>query len=121
MADIIIRKAKKDYVCDVCGHIICAGEEYLDKVITHDGKAVRHERYHDECPYVDDVKQNKFINKLLNSIDMIAVNTVDHHRKYHVIGLAISFSGIQVELLDWNWNRVPDVPIKTFLEVYDYE
>lgn len=50
MADIIIRKAKKDYVCDVCGHIIHAGEEYLDKVITHDGKAVRHERYHDECP-----------------------------------------------------------------------
>ena len=120
MSNIIIRKAKKDYVCDVCGHIIHAGEEYLDEIITHDGKAVRHERYHDECPYADNAKQNKFIHKLLDSKDMIAKNTVDHC-KYHVTGLTVSFSGIYVELLDWQWMKVPDVPIKTFLEVFNYE
>ena len=120
MADIIIRKAKKDYVCDVCGHIIHAGDEYLDKVITHDGKAVRHERYHDECPHVDDAKQNKFIHKLLNSKDMLAIN-LNNFDKFHVTGLAVGVTGIHVEMADWGWNRVPDVFIKTFLEEYDYE
>lgn len=48
--NIVIRTAKKDYVCDCCNRIIHAGEEYLDKVILNDGKRVRHERYHDECP-----------------------------------------------------------------------
>lgn len=120
MADIIIRVAKKDYVCSVCGHIIKEGEEYLDKVILHDGKRVRHERYHDECPYADDIKQHKFIHKLLDSKDIIAENTVDNC-KYHVTGLSTSTSGIHVELLDWDWHRVPDVPIKTFVEFYKYE
>lgn len=53
MNNVIIRIAKKDYVCSVCKHIIRAGEEYLDNVILHDGTAVRHERYHDECPVED--------------------------------------------------------------------
>lgn len=50
MNNIIIRKAKQDYVCDCCGHIIRTDTEYLDKVILNTGKVVRHERYHDECP-----------------------------------------------------------------------
>lgn len=48
--DIIIRKAKKDYVCMCCNHVIKAGEQYLDRIIFSYGKAVRHDRYHDECP-----------------------------------------------------------------------
>ena len=119
MADIIIRKAKKDYVCDVCGHIIHAGEEYLDKVITHDGKAVRHERYHDECPYADDTKTSKFIRAFISSKDMIAENMLTHD-KFHVTSINNGME-LKVGLLDWEWNKVPDVPIKMFLEVYDYE
>ena len=49
-ANIVIRTAKKDYVCGCCNRIIRAGTEYLDKVTLNDGKCVRHERYHDECP-----------------------------------------------------------------------
>lgn len=119
MADIIIRKAKKDYVCEVCGHIIRAGEEYLDKVITHDGKAVHHERYHDECPYADDAKQHKFIRKFLESKDMIAENMLTHD-KFHVTSIT-NGSKHCVGLCYWDWNIAPDVPIKTFLEIYDYE
>lgn len=119
MADIIIRKAKKDYVCDVCGHVIRAGEEYLDKVITHDGKVVRHERYHDECPYANDVKQHKFIHKFLSSKGMIAYNVITHD-KFHVISI-INKLELAVGLLDWDWHKVPDVPIKTFLENYQYD
>lgn len=120
MTDIIIRKAKKDYVCDCCGHIIHAGEEYLDKIITHDGKAVRHERYHDECPYSDDAKEHKFICKFLKSKDMIAENMLTHD-KFHIINIT-NVPTLSVGLIDWEWHRVPDVlPIKKFLEVYSYE
>lgn len=48
----MIRKARNDYVCECCGHIIRAGSEYLDKVILNNGKCVQHSRYHDECPKV---------------------------------------------------------------------
>lgn len=51
MSNIIIRTAKKDYVCDMCGHIIHKDSEYLDKLILNSNKGyVIHERYHDECP-----------------------------------------------------------------------
>jgi len=119
MADIIIRAAKKDYVCDVCGHIIRAGEEYLDKVITHDGKAVRHERYHDECPFVDDLKLQKFIRTFMNSKDIIAVN-MHTCKKFHVTSINNGLN-LSVGLFDWSWNRVPDVSIEEFLKEYEYE
>ena len=48
-SDILIRKAKADYVCGICGHKIHKDEEYLDKVYFN-GKYTRHVRYHDECP-----------------------------------------------------------------------
>ena len=120
MADIIIRKAKKDYVCDVCGHIIRAGEEYLDKVITHDGKAVRHERYHDECPYADNAAIDKFIRKFIKSTNMIAENTYTHD-KFHVTSINNGIMELSVGLLDWEWNKVPDVLISKFLKEYNYE
>ena len=48
--NIMIRKARNNYVCECCGHIIRAGSEYLDKVILNNGKCVQHDRYHDVCP-----------------------------------------------------------------------
>lgn len=119
MADIIIRKAKKDYVCDVCGHIIHAGDEYLDKVITHDGKAVRHERYHDECPYSDNAATDKFIHKFIKSTNMIAVEKKTGV-KVRVAGIS-NYLDYSVELLDWDYHRIPDISIKWFVEEYDYE
>lgn len=119
MNNIIIRKAKKDYICDCCGHIIRTGAEYLDKVILDTGKVVCHERYHDECPYADDDKQNKFIHKFLNSRDIIAENIYTHD-KFHVTSISNGLI-LSVGLVDWNWHKVPDVSIEKFLEDYDYE
>lgn len=50
MSNLIVRKARKDYVCDCCGHVIKAGTEYIDNVVLKYGNVVKHERYHDECP-----------------------------------------------------------------------
>lgn len=83
--DIIIRKAKKDYVCMCCNHIIKAGEQYLDRIIFNYGKAVRHDRYHDECP------SESVIVKLLKKIeessgDLIAIDK--QGVKIHIVGVA---------------------------------
>lgn len=119
MADIIIRTARKQFVCDCCGHIIREGEEYLDKIILHDGRRVRHERYHDECPYSDDSKEHQFLQKFFSQKELIAEHVLTHE-KYHITGIT-SGADKMVELLDWDFHKVPDVPIKTFLEVYKYE
>lgn len=119
MNNIIIRKAKKDYVCDCCGHIIKTGTEYLDKVILNTGKVVCHERYHDECPYFDNDKQNKFIHKFLNSRDMIA-KSIYTYDKFHVTSINNGME-LSIGLLDWSWKKVPDVPISKFLKEYNYE
>ena len=82
---IMIRKAKQDYVCDVCGHIIKAGDEYLDKVILNNGKCVQHERYHDQCPKTSSV--GKLFYKLEKSGgDLIAANKAGI--KIHIVGIA---------------------------------
>ena len=59
MENIIIRKAKNDYVCECCGHIIRKGEEYLDKIHVKDVKTVKHYRYHDVCPSLGISKYEK--------------------------------------------------------------
>jgi len=82
--EIIIRKAKKDYVCSCCGHKIKQGEEYLDKVIINTGKIVRHDRYHDECPASTDVE--KLIRKIEAAEgDLIAMDA--NGDKWHIIGV----------------------------------
>ena len=50
MENLIVRKARKDYVCDYCRHIIKAGTEYIDNIVIKYGNVVKHDRYHDECP-----------------------------------------------------------------------
>jgi len=47
---IIVRTAKKDYVCLKCGNLIKSGTDYLDRVIFNGKDRIEHKRYHDECP-----------------------------------------------------------------------
>ena len=83
--DIIIRTAKKDYICSCCGHIIHKGTEYLDKCIFNVGNVVKHDRYHDECPHISAVTQ------LMDKIekeggDLIACD--GEGTKIHIVGVA---------------------------------
>lgn len=83
--DIIIRKAKKDYVCACCNHIIKTGEQYLDRIIFVYGKPVRHDRYHDECP--SDTITVKLIKKIEDAGgDLIALDK--QGIKIHIVGVA---------------------------------
>lgn len=109
--NIIIRKAKNDYVCDCCGKIIKSGTEYLDKVILHDGKSVRHERYHDECPkdkiveLFQKIKDNEF--QLPVASDGI---------KYWAVGIS---SG-KVIVVNWDSNGGFEVSLDEFLKKYQW-
>lgn len=80
---IIIRKAKQDYVCSCCGHIIHKGDEYLDKVILNVGKIVKHDRYHDECPHQSALIK-LFMRLEQSNGDIPAAASGD---KCHVIGI----------------------------------
>ena len=115
MSDIIIRKAKKDYVCDVCGHIIKTGEEYLDKVILHDGKVVRHERYHDECPCEDKVV--KLFKETAASGFRLPVSKKSDGIKYLVVG----FIKDCVVLSDWDNIDTDYISYDAFFEGFIYE
>lgn len=97
--NIMIRKARQAYVCDCCGHIIRAGSEYLDKVILNNGKCVQHERYHDECPKVNE--QELLFNKLVQSNgDLIVADKLG--TKIHIIGIAFKGTGPVILFRDWD-------------------
>lgn len=91
-ANVVIRTAKKDYVCDCCNRVIHAGEEYLDKVTLNDGKCVRHERYHDECPR--DSAPERIVKRLVESGEPLPVHDTKRDIKYNLYG---------VELWDKDW------------------
>ena len=95
----MIRKARNDYVCECCGHIIKAGSEYLDKVILNNGKCVQHSRYHDECPKL--FSQEVLFSKIVKAGgDLIAAN--EDGTKIHIIGIAYKSAGDPVILyMDW--------------------
>ena len=95
---IIIRKAKQDYVCSCCGHIIHKGDEYLDKVILNVGKIVKHDRYHDDCPK-QDVIERLFYALMREKGDLICADRAGN--KIHVIGFCWDAYGIKVEYRDW--------------------
>ena len=112
--NIIIRKAKSNYVCDCCGYIIKQGTEYLDKVILNNGKCVQHSRYHDECPKL--FPQEILLSKIIRADgDLIA--TDKQGAKIHIIGIAYKGTSDPVILyMDWdsttkktmNWALVVD-------------
>ena len=95
MNNIIIRKAKSDYVCQVCGHIIRSGTEYLDRVVLNNGKCVQHERYHDECP-----KVSKLCTQLFKH-DVPSV-CMYNNTKYWLVGMRYAPGIKQAVIKAWN-------------------
>lgn len=99
-SSIVIRTAKKDYVCDCCGKIIKAGSEYLDKVTLNDGKCVRHERYHDECPKTHPmVKLMELITQSDNN-ELIVIRDTDD-TKYNIIGIEVHYDYYEILTISW--------------------
>lgn len=100
MNNIVVRTAKKDYVCDCCGRLIKAKTEYLDKVIMHDGEKVRHERYHDECP-----KESPIVRmmELIAEDESHELPASDDGLKYIIAGAYWDFESNDwaVRLYDW--------------------
>ena len=95
----MIRKARRNYVCECCGHIIRAGSEYLDKVILNNGKCVQHNRYHDICPK-SSLLQILFDN--LDNLDKVILNNGKcvQHNRYHDICPKSSLLQILFDKLD---------------------
>lgn len=96
--NIMIRKARQDYVCCCCGHIIRAGTEYLDKVVLNNGKCVQHDRYHDECP------KSSSPQVLFDKIDREHGDypvAFEDGTKIHLIGVAFNNRGPVVIYREW--------------------
>ena len=96
--NIMIRKARNNYVCECCGHIIKAGSEYLDKVILNNGKCVEHNRYHDVCPKTQ-LPQVLFDRILRANGDFPAA--FEDGTKIHIIGIAFNNKGPVVIYREW--------------------
>lgn len=85
MSNLIVRTARKDYVCDCCGHIIAKGTEYIDNVVVKYGNVVKHERYHDECPAKSEVER---LFKRIIDADGDLIASTSEGDKVHVVGIA---------------------------------
>lgn len=114
---IIIRKAKQDYICSCCGHIIHKGDEYLDKVILNVGKIVKHNRYHDECPAVSDAER-LFQKIAANDGDLIAADV--NGDKIHIIGIKYINTGPRFICRPWDKQLTGDFDI-CYLKDYHNE
>lgn len=109
MNQIILRKAKADYVCNVCGHIIKKDEVYIDNCIFNVGKIVQHERYHDECPHASDASK-LFARIEHENGDLICADS--EGCKVHVIGIVWSDKGPMFLYKEWASNEVKTLPIE---------
>ena len=116
MNNIIIRKAKSDYVCQVCGHIIKAGTDYLDRVVLNNGKCVQHERYHDECPHASDVSK-LFVRIERENGDLICCDT--NGNKIHIVGIAWNNDGPLFLYREWGSNEKKVLPIECIYNLID--
>lgn len=96
--NIMIRKAKNNYVCECCGHIIKVGTEYLDSVILNNGKCVQHDRYHDVCP------KTSLPQVLFDRIDRADGDfpaAFEDGTKIHIIGIAYNNRGPVILYREW--------------------
>ena len=99
MSNLIVRKARKDYVCDCCGHLIKAGTEYIDNVVVKYGNVVKHERYHDECPARTAAER---LFKRIIDADGDLICSEPNGDKHHIIGIRFSRSVPYVVVSDWD-------------------
>ena len=99
MSNLIVRKARKDYVCGCCGHIIAKDTEYIDNVVLKYGSVVTHERYHDECPAKLGVE--RLFKRIIDAEGDLIVSGPfgDEH---HIIGIQYSGSTPCVVTKDWD-------------------
>ena len=107
MNNIIIRKAKSDYVCQACGHIIRSGTEYLDKVVLNNGKCVQHERYHDECP-----KVSKLCTQLFKHDAPVVC--MHNNTKYWLVGMRYDSGTKKAVIKEWGSDSCLFVDEDTF-------
>lgn len=103
MSNLIVRKARKDYVCDCCGHVIKAGTEYIDNVVIKYGNVVKHERYHDECPAKSAVEQ--LFKRIIDAEGDLIASTPSGD-KVHIIGIRYSDSAPYAVVVDWDNNGI---------------
>lgn len=99
MGNLIVRKARKDYVCDYCKHIIKAGTEYIDNIVIKYGNVVKHERYHDECP-VKEATELLMKRIIDDAGDLIC--SEPNGEKHHIIGLQYNEAVPYVITKDWD-------------------
>ena len=98
MGNLIVRKARKDYVCDYCKHIIKAGTEYIDNIVIKYGNVVKHERYHDECPVKEDTEL--LMKRIIDDAgDLIC--SEPSGEKHRIIGIQYNEAVPYVITKDW--------------------
>lgn len=95
---LIVRKARKPYVCDCCGKIIAAGDEYIDDVVIKYGNVVHHKRYHDECPARMAVE---WLFKRIVAADGDLICSTPEGEKYHIYGVAYMVSAWCANVRSW--------------------
>lgn len=99
MGNLIVRKARKDYACDYCKHIIKAGTEYIDNIVIKYGNVVKHERYHDECPVKEctELLMKRIID---DAGDLIC--SEPNGEKHHIVGIQYNEAIPYVITKDWD-------------------
>ena len=99
MGNLIVRKARKDYVCDYCKHIIKAGTEYIDSIVIKYGNVVKHDRYHDECPVKEDTEL--LMKRIIDDAgDLIC--SEPSGEKHRIIGIQYNEAVPYVITKDWD-------------------
>lgn len=99
MGNLIVRKARKDYVCDCCKHIIKAGTEYIDNIVIKYGNVVKHERYHNECPAKECTEL--LMKRIIDDAGDLICSEPDGE-KHHIIGVQYSESTPYAITKDWD-------------------
>lgn len=110
MSDIVIRTAKKDYICAKCRCIIKKDSEYIDRVLLNKSR-VSHERYHDECPESIPLVA-LFRNIMANGGRACCADTKGD--KHYVSGIDWLDGEPCVKVYDWDNDFKGWVPYKVF-------
>lgn len=118
MSNLIVRKARKDYICDCCGHVIAKGTEYLDDVVIKYGNVVHHKRYHDECPAKSEAER---LFKRIIDADGDLIASTPEGDKWHIHGISYISGEANVHIGPWEggtWRYATLDEIKDWIDEY---